>query len=99
MLKTMMGRHPSHRQLRISIRLLYRSCSREMMLISMLRTIVGGHPFHKTGCEAVVRLLVKRVDVDITVKDNHGCTPLSLAAGYGHEAVVSVLENRCVTLL
>ena len=38
-----------------------------------------------------MQLLVERDDVDINAKDNSGQTPLSLAAVYGHEAVVQLL--------
>jgi ankyrin repeat protein len=46
------------------------------------------------GHEAVVRLLVKRDDVEVDSKDDCGQTPLSLAAVGGQEAVVQLLAER-----
>ena len=46
------------------------------------------------GHEAVVRLLVKRDDVDINAKDNEGITPLIFAAVSGHKGVVQPLIER-----
>ncbi|KAK3935766.1 hypothetical protein QBC46DRAFT_461901 [Diplogelasinospora grovesii] len=46
-----------------------------------------------TGYEAVVKLLLDSGEVDTDSRDEHGWTPLSLAAmyGHGHEAVVKLL--------
>ncbi|KAF8421802.1 ankyrin repeat-containing domain protein [Tirmania nivea] len=41
-----------------------------------------------------MRLLLERNDVDINATDNNGRSPLSLAAGRGHEAVVRLLLER-----
>jgi len=46
------------------------------------------------GHEAIVRLLVGRVDVDADSKDHDGGTPLSWAAENGHEAIVRLLVGR-----
>ena len=46
------------------------------------------------GHEAVVRLLIKRGDVDINTQDKSGKTPLSWAAAKGHEVVVRLLIER-----
>jgi len=47
------------------------------------------------GHEAVVRLLVRREDVDADSKDDqYGQTPLTWAAENGHEAVVRLLVGR-----
>ena len=48
----------------------------------------------REGHEAVVRLLVKKDNIDINAKDNEGRTPLILAAYNGHEAVVRLLIER-----
>ena len=48
----------------------------------------------REGHEDVVKLLLKRDDVDANHKDVFGNTPLSLAAAGGREAVVEVLVNR-----
>ena len=44
--------------------------------------------------EAVVRLLVKRDNVDINARDNYGWIPLSVAAKKGQETVVRLLVER-----
>ena len=41
-----------------------------------------------------MRLLIERSDVDVKVKDNYESTPLTLAADFGHEAVVRILIER-----
>jgi len=46
------------------------------------------------GDETVVRLLIKRDDVDINAKDRRGSTPLIWAVLEGHEAVVRLLIER-----
>ena len=46
-----------------------------------------------TGREALVGLLLTREDIDVNAKGKHGQTPLLLAAGKGHEAVVELLRN------
>lgn len=43
--------------------------------------------------EAIVRLLVKRTDVDTNAQNEYGQTPLLLAAEKGHEAVVYAAAN------
>jgi ankyrin repeat protein len=49
----------------------------------------------ENGHEAVVRLLLKRNDVNANSKDScHHRTPLSWAAGSGHESVVRLLLER-----
>ena len=45
-------------------------------------------------CEAVVRLLIERDDVDINAKDKGGQTALILATKLGYEAVVRLLIGR-----
>ena len=47
-----------------------------------------------SGHEAVVRLLLERVDVDADSKDKDGRTPLLRAAESGHEAVARLLLER-----
>jgi hypothetical protein len=51
-------------------------------------------PYEQLGCEAVVRLLVERDDVEADSKDENGRTPLWWAAERGHEAVVRLLVER-----
>ena len=46
------------------------------------------------GHEAIVRLLIKRDDIDVNAKESLEMTPLSLAAWYGHEAIVRLLIER-----
>ena len=46
------------------------------------------------GHEAVVQLLIKRVDVDVNAKDKDELTPLLWVAKKGHEAVVRLLSER-----
>ena len=41
-----------------------------------------------------MKLLVGRDDVEVDFKDTGGRTPLSYAAGSGHEAVVKLLVDR-----
>jgi ankyrin repeat protein len=42
----------------------------------------------------VIKLLVKRDDVVVDLKDNDGRTPLSWAAERGHKAVIKLLVER-----
>jgi ankyrin repeat protein len=42
----------------------------------------------------VVKLLVEWADAEADSKDSYGATPLSWAAGHGHEAVVKLLVER-----
>ncbi|KAI9755847.1 MAG: hypothetical protein M4579_004129 [Chaenotheca gracillima] len=44
--------------------------------------------------EAIVRLLVKRADVDVNLEDPNGRSPLSYAAEAGHENIVDLLLSR-----
>ena len=44
--------------------------------------------------KAVVKLLVERDNVEVDSRDNYGQTPLSMAAGSGHEAIVKLLVER-----
>jgi ankyrin repeat protein len=46
----------------------------------------------------VVKVLLARDDVDPESKDNYGRTPLSWAAGNGHEAVVKLLLDQGIEI-
>ncbi|KAF8470008.1 hypothetical protein BDZ91DRAFT_719689 [Kalaharituber pfeilii] len=46
------------------------------------------------GHEAIVRLLLKRADVDVNMKASNSGTPLWCAASKGHEAIVRLLLER-----
>src|SRR5207302_5046852 len=49
----------------------------------------------RRGQEGVIRILIKRSDVNPNIADTkYGRTPLSWAAGNGHEGVVRVLLER-----
>jgi ankyrin repeat protein len=46
---------------------------------------------------AVVELLLAKDGIDQNFKDDEGDTPLSKAAGYGHEAVVKLLLTKGIS--
>ena len=52
----------------------------------------------KYGREAVVKLLIKRDNVNIDSKDKDDRTPLSYAAEYGYETIVKLLVERNVNV-
>ncbi|KAB8339216.1 hypothetical protein FH972_022150 [Carpinus fangiana] len=48
----------------------------------------------RAGHDAAVELLLKRSDVDVNSRDEHGWTPLHSSAFEGHEGVVKLLLQR-----
>jgi ankyrin repeat protein len=51
------------------------------------------------GHKTVVKLLVKRDDVEANSRDERGLTPLFYAGGDGYEAVVKILKLKQLHLL